>query len=594
MRELEYPFDPEWMRKKKRKIKKQLLEELPKGAITKKIAILGGSTFDEVRDMLELFLLNYGIVPSFYSSEYNSFYEDGMFDNPELIEFAPDLIYIHTSFKNIDALPMPNDSGDTVQEKYESVINKFKGLWEHLLSKYSCPVIQNNFDYPFYRLLGNNDAVLIQGRVRFVRALNHEFADFALQHENFFINDINYQQAVYGIDKWSDPLYWNMYKYALAVPAIPAFSYNLASIIKAIYGRNKKALSLDLDNTLWGGVIGDDGPDNIEIGMETPTGQIYAEFQTYLKELMSMGVLLTVNSKNDESVAREGFERPDSVLKKDDFIGFKANWEPKDRNLAGVAQDINLTTDSFVFVDDNPAEREIVKTSLTGTAVPDIGNAEDYIRTLDRAAYFEVVRLSQDDLDRNAMYLANAKRQESEVQFKDYGEYLDSLLMEAEIKPFSSVYYSRIAQLTNKSNQFNLTTKRMSQSDIERIAEDDGYITLYGKLKDRFGDNGVVSVAYGKVCGDVLDIEMWLMSCRVLKRDMEKAMMDELIRICLLRGIHTLRGHYYPTAKNGMVKDFFAERGFEKVDEDEAGNTLWERKISFDEMAESRYIKVNP
>ena len=411
--------------------------------------------------------------------------------------------------------------------------------------------------------------------------------------------------SCYGLQKWADPFYWHMYKYICAVPAIPELAYNIANIIKSIYGKNKKAFVLDLDNTLWGGIVGDDGPDRIEIGQETSVGQMYSEFQQYLKAHKDLGILLTVDSKNDEENALAGLNRPDSVLKPEDFLVIKANWEPKDRNLTAIAKKLNIGEDSLVFVDDNPAERHIVREQVPGAAVPDIGTPEQYIQMLDRSGFFEVTNFSEDDIKRNEMYQANAARQRQEAGFADYTEYLLSLDMRAEIQPFAPVYMARIAQLTNKSNQFNLTTRRCSLAEIEEIAGKPEYITLYGKLEDRFGDNGVVSVVFGhqgaldlekgpdKGERSQLHIDLWLMSCRVLKRDMEFAMMDELVRRCRERGIKEIYGYYYPTAKNKMVRDFYGLQGFEKVSEDEEGNAVWRLDISAGYRKKNHVITVN-
>lgn len=593
MRELEYPFDAEWILKKKKSIKKELLNRENGDFIEKKIAILGGSTTNDIINVLELFLLNYGIKPSFYESEYNQFYEDGMFPNPSLEKFAPDIVYIHTTSRNITDYPIITDTREMVAQKFNSVLEKFESLWQHIADTYHCPIIQNNFEMPYYRLLGNKDASDYRGRVNFVSRLNVAFGEYADSHSNFFIHDINYESASYGLDKWSDPSYWHMYKYAMCVPAIPYVAFNIANIIKSIFGKNKKALNLDLDNTLWGGIIGEDGADNIEIGQETSLGQIYAEFQDYIKQQKELGILITVNSKNDEAVALTGFGRPDSILKREDFTVFKANWEPKSQNLLTTAQELSLLPESFVFVDDNPAEREIVQKQLPGVSVPEMDSVEHYIQILDKSGFFEVTNLSEDDIKRNQMYQANEMRKQAQATFADYDEYLSSLEMKGTIKAFEPVYMSRISQLTNKSNQFNLTTKRYSQNEIEEAAADPLQITLYGKLEDKFGDNGVVSVVIGKRDKDTLHIDLWLMSCRVLKRDMELAMMDELVEKCQIAGITQIIGYYYPTAKNGMVKEFYAMQGFTKISEDESGNTVWEYSIPVTYNKKNKVIEVN-
>lgn len=596
MRELEYPFDAEKILKHKRALKRQLSEEQSNIWIPKKIAILGGETTQNIKIMLELFLLNYGIKPSFYESEYNMYFEDGMFPNQELEEFAPDIIYICTCIRNITEFPVLTDTRDVVEQKKAVVVNKFSELWDHLQNVYHCPVIQNNFEYPFFRLMGNKDASDYHGRVNFVTMLNCGFYEYAQTHDNFYICDVNYISASYGLDRWSDPYYWHMYKYAVAVPAIPYLSFNVANIIKSIYGKNKKAFNLDLDNTLWGGIVGDDGVDNIEIGQETSLAQTYSEFQEYLKLHKQLGVLLTVNSKNEEDNAIAGLSRPDSILKKQDFINIKANWNPKSANLAETAKEIELLPESFVFVDDNPAEREIVRSQIKGAAVPEIDGVEHYIQVIDKAGYFEVTSLSQDDLKRTEMYQENVKRTQFQASFTNYEDYLKSLDMKGEIQSFAPMYMSRIAQLTNKSNQFNLTTKRYSQTDIEAVAHDADHITLYGKLGDKFGDNGVVSIVIGRIDGpdrDELHMELWLMSCRVLKRDMEYAMMDELVEKAKAIGIKKIIGYYYPTAKNAMVKDFYSLQGFSKIKEDEEGNTTWEFLIDDHYRKKQHVIKIN-
>ena len=592
MKELEYPFDPEWILKKKKALKRELLQNTQQTFLEKKIAILGGSTTRDIRDILELFLLNYGIRPCFYESEYNQYYADGMFPNPALEEFHPDILYIHTSNRNIEQYPSLEDDRTLVTQKLQAEYERFQALWEHLHAVYGCPVIQNNFEPPLYRLLGNRDASDHRGRWNYIQRLNQMFYEYADMHQDFYIHDICYEAADYGLERWSDPFYWNMYKYAMCVPAIPYTAFQLARIIKSIFGRNKKVLNLDLDNTLWGGVIGDDGPENIEIGQETSLGQTYAEFQDYLKQHKKLGVLLSVNSKNNEDTALSGLERADSVLKREDFVAFRANWEPKSHNLNATAEELKLLPESFVFVDDNPAEREIVRQEVPGAAVPEITKVEEYIRVLDRSGFFEVTNFSEDDLKRNEMYLANEQRNRMQKNFSDYGDYLRSLEMKAQIGAFDPAYFSRIAQLTNKSNQFNLTTHRYSQSEIEQIAADPQYLTLCGRLEDKFGDNGVVSIVIGRKEKDVLQIELWLMSCRVLKRDMEYAMMDTLVKQCRDCGIRQIYGYFYPTAKNAMVKDFYALQGFEKLEEDVDGNAKWSFRIPEQYTLKNQVITV--
>lgn len=591
MKELQYPFDAKEILSRKKKIKKQLLSSNTSW-LDLRVAILGGSTTNDIKQIMELFLLNQGIRPTFYESEYNQFYQESTFDNALLSEFVPNIIYVHTSNRNITTYPLLSDSTEQVDALLDQEMQKYTAVWNGLVSRYHCPIIQNNFDMPYVRLLGNRDAYDFHGAVNFLTRLNLRFAEYAQSHENLFLCDLNYISSDYGLKEWADPFYWHMYKYAMAVPAIPYLAFNVVNIIKSILGKNKKGLVLDLDNTLWGGVIGDDGVDNIIIGPEESEGQAYSEFQRYLKAHKQLGIILNIDSKNDYENAIAGLRHPDSELKEDDFIEIKANWEPKDLNLQEIANDLNLLPESLVFVDDNPAERHIVTAQLPGVQAPELTDITHYAQIIDRSGFFEVTNISKDDAKRNEMYRENAQRRKLESSFADYGEYLKSLQMKATIRPFESIYMARIAQLTNKSNQFNLTTRRYTQVEIEQIAADKAYIALYGKLEDRFGDNGVVSVAIGHTDGEDCHIELWLMSCRVLKRDMEFAMMDTFITECRKAGTKRIIGHYYPTKKNHMVANFYSLQGFKKASEDYDGNTDWILDISCDCSPKNNYIIV--
>lgn len=587
---LEYPFDNGLIMRKRKAIRRELLSQ--EHLMEKHIAVLGGSTTHDIKEILELFLLQQGIQPLFYESEYAQYWQDAVFENMELERFQPDIVFIHTSNRNISRFPELTDSEDEVEALLAGQLEHFTVMWDKLAETYHCPVIQNNFEYPFYRFMGNQDVSNIHGRVSFINRLNMGFAEYAQAHAQFFINDINYQSALYGLEQWSDPFYWYMYKSALCMDAVPVLAFNVSNIIKSLFGKNKKALALDLDHTLWGGIVGDDGVENLEIGQETSKGQAYAEFQQYLKQLQKQGILLNIVSKNEYGNALAGLNHPQMVLKPDDFIVVKADWEPKSRNLVQIAEELALLPESFVFVDDNPAEREIIRQQVPGTAVPEMENVEQYICAIDHAGYFEMTNLSSDDLKRSDMYKENIARIRQQNSFDNYEDYLLSLEMKAVIRSFEPVYESRIAQLTNKSNQFNLTTKRYTQDEIAQMAEDANYITLYGRLEDCFGDNGIVSVVIGRIQNRELHIILWLMSCRVLKRDMEYAMMDILVRTCREKDISMIYGYYYPTAKNGMVKDFYGLLDFQKIQDDADGNSKWQFEVTDRYQGKNKVIKV--
>lgn len=574
MNELQYPFDSSYILKNKRKIKKAL--EQNKFVTEKKIAILGGSTTNDVTKVLELFLMNYRIKPIFYESEYNKYYEDAVFGNEDLDVFKPDIIYIHTTFRNLTSFPHPADSFEEVNKLIDKEYQRYEAMWKKLFKKFpETMIIQNNFEMPFYRLLGNLETSNYHGKINFINKINDKFYEFANSNKNFYINDINYISAFYGLEKWHDLSAYYMYKYALDINAIPCLSFNIAKIIKAICAQNKKVFALDLDNTLWGGIIGDDGVENIFIGKENAVAESYHEFQKYIKEHLNIGVSLVVASKNEYDNAILGLNHPSGVLKPEDFITIKANWDPKNINIANAAYEMNLTSDAFVFVDDNPMERDIVKKNVENIGVPEIDKVENYIKIIDNNGYFEMLAISSEDLRRNEMYKENVRRNELQNSFENYDDYLASLEMKANIEPFNEMAYTRLSQLSNKSNQFNLTTKRYSVKEIEEVASDEKYITLYGDLKDIFGDNGIVSVVIGHKNGAELDIDLWIMSCRVLKRGMENAMMDKLVSVAKKQGINKINGYYYKTPKNKMVQDFYAQFGYEQEYEDENGNSKW-------------------
>lgn len=595
MKILEYPFDPSFILKKKKSIKRSLLsdENLNNKRIKKNIAILGGGTTNDIKLVLELFLLNYGIESHFYESEYNSYYEDAVFENESLSQFKPDIIYICTSVHNISSFPNLKNTKNEVNTLIDNEFSKYVHIWNSLKEKYNVPILQNNFELPYFRLLGNRDSVDYRGKVSFVNRLNFKFSEYAEENSYLHIVDINYLSADYGLQKWSDPFYYYMYKYCLAVPAIPYLSFNVANIIKAIYGKNKKGLVLDLDNTLWGGVIGDDGVNGIVLGQETSDGQAYQDFQRYLKSISELGITLSINSKNDEDNALKGLNHPDSILKKDDFVVIKANWNNKDENFRDIARTINVSEDSLVFIDDNPAERDLVRSQIEGVSVPELADVTSYISCIDRSGFFENISLSEDDLHRNEMYKSNQKREQQKALFKNYDEYLDSLEMVAEIKSFAPVYFERISQLTNKSNQFNLTTLRLTENEIQDISQDKNYLSFYGKLTDKFGDNGIVSLVIGKIVGNTIQIKLWLMSCRVLKREMEYAMLDYLMHKATSLGVSTVIGYYYKTDKNGMVSSFYEQQGFSKESEDGLGNSVWKFSVKKGYQNKNKHIKVN-
>lgn len=586
-----YPYDNELILRKQKSLRRELLAREGVEYVEKRIAILGGATTDDIKNLLEIFLLASGIKPSFYQSEYNKWYEDAVFENPTLAEFRPEIIVIFTGHHNLSHLPEPGDSPEIVRGKLSAEFARYQEAWEKLFARYHAVIIQNNFDLPAALPLGSLEAREPYGLARFIAGLNEKFAAYAAP--GFYLHDLNSLAAKIGLDRYHNPFQYYAYKFPMNYDVMPEVALSLAKIIRGILGKNKKCLVLDLDNTLWGGVIGDDGMEGIKIGRETPTAEAYTAFQEYVLALKKRGVILAVASKNDEAVARGGFSHPDSVLDLADFATFHANWEPKNLSLAAIAAELNIGTDSLVFIDDNPAERQLIRDTMPEVAVPEVNPTDvfSYIRAIEGAGYFEPVSISADDQKRADTYRANAARQKMASAMGSYDDFLKSLAMQAEIDAFRPIYFDRIAQLTNKSNQFNLTTRRYTRADIENMAADSRYLTLYGRLTDKFGDNGLVSVVIGEIKGDEVHIILWLMSCRVLKRGMEQAMLDALAAAAMERGCHKLVGYYYPTKKNPMVANLYGEFGFTKLSEAEGGAT-WELPLA-DYERRGRYIAVS-
>lgn len=571
-------------------LRRQLLER--NNLLDVRIAVLGGSTTSEVTSFLELLLLDQGFRPVFYHSEYNRYFEDAVVDSSQLIEFRPNLILVYTSCVNLHGIPALDASESDFGRCVSLEVARFATIWNSIHEKTGCLIIQNNFELPTHRLLGNLDCVSPGGHTRFISCLNYEFARAAGTRSRLLINDLNSIAAWVGLERFHDRRRWFTSKLVTTPEGSLAIAKSLAALIGGVYGRSRKCLVLDLDNTLWGGVIGDDGPDQIIIGKETARAEAFTAFQQYCLYLRNRGVILAVCSKNDEQIARKGFEHPDSVLRINHFACLKINWEPKHENIQAIAAELNIGLESLVFVDDNPAERAIVSAQLPTVAVPDIGNdVSGFINVLEQKRYFEPVALSQEDLNRANQYQSNTQRSLHLAQFSSYDEYLDSLDMIAEIAPFRSIYLNRITQLINKTNQFNLTTRRYTLAEIERIAADSGYITLYCKLTDKFGDNGLISCIIGRREAQSLHIDLWLMSCRVLKRGVEQAMLDSLVTTCRGKGIIEIHGYYIATERNAMVYDHYQKLGFEPVNGNGLSPSVWKLLLTPAYVSRNKHIK---
>lgn len=405
--------------------------------------------------------------------------------------------------------------------------------------------------------------------------LNYLLAEAAREAGNVRLIDLEPIRAHMGYDAFHDPKLYAIAKMPISTQALPAVASRVVDAILARKGRFHKCAIVDLDNTLWGGVIGDDGLEGIQIG-ELGQGHAFTEFQTWLKELKNRGVMLAVCSKNDEANAKEPFLRhPEMVLKLDDFSAFVANWEDKASNIRRIQKELNIGLDSMVFFDDNPFERNLVRTMLPEVEVPELPeDPAEYTVFARMQNLFDTNSYSDEDRVRTERYLAEKSRTELSAGIDNYDDYLKALGMKAVCAPFDAFHIPRIAQLTQRSNQFNLRTVRYSEQEIEEIAANPRYVTRYYTLRDRFGEHGLIAVVILEKRENELFVNEWLMSCRVLKRGMEQFIADSILRAAREAGVARVVGEYIPTPKNAMVKDLYASMGFRPL-----GDGLYEARV---------------
>lgn len=404
-----------------------------------------------------------------------------------------------------------------------------------------------------------------------LRKLNYELMLLEARFPNFFISDLSAIQNKIGRDTIFEPFIYASSEMVLSTEALPGISSRTLDIICAIQGKFKKCLIFDLDNTIWGGIIGDDGLDNIQIGYGLGKGKCFTEFQQWIKKLKNRGIILAVCSKNTESVAKEPFEKhPDMVLRIEDIAVFIANWENKPDNIRHIQQILNISFDSMVFLDDNPFERNMVRQSIPEITIPELpADPAEYLEYLYSLNLFETVSYSEADADRTLQYQNEAIRTLTQQSYSNETDFLKSLEMVSEVTPFSKFNIPRIAQLSQRSNQFNLRTVRFTEWDIDRMSNDNRYECLSFTLEDKFGDNGLICVVIlEKESKETLFINTWFMSCRVLKRGMENLTLNVIVEYAIDNGYKTVVGEYIATSKNIIVANHYTNLGFNPVEGD--------------------------
>lgn len=552
------------------------------GTSTKRLrlAVLGGFTTSHLTSFLDLFLFAGGVDVEISEADYGVFRQEILDPDSRLHQFRPAVVYLAVSRHDLGHQPNLADAPETVAQAVEAEVSEWRSLWHVAHERLGCQIIQDNFELPYWRTLSNYELRHPASLGRFVEQVNREL--LAQAPPFVTIHDVYSLASLVGLWNWGDERFFHLAKLRCAPEHLVPYAHRVASLVRAHLGLSKKCLVLDLDNTLWGGVIGDDGLGGIALGQGDPVGEAYLDFQRYVKSLRDRGVILAVCSKNEETNAREPFEKhPEMVLRPKDISCFVANWDDKASNLKRIAEELNVGLNSLVFVDDNPAERALVRDFLPEVAVPEMpADPADYVRELDSHGYFQVVALSEEDFQRTEYYQADARRKQALGGHADLGEFLRTLDMRAQIGPVSEADFERTVQLIGKSNQFNLTTRRHSAADVLGMMQREEWITRVVKLADRFGDNGLISVLLAHQEGDTLEIDTWLMSCRVLKRGVEQFLLNHLVDAARQRGVRTLLGEYIPTAKNKLVRDHYQNLGFTLTQNGEEGHTRWRLNLT--------------
>ena len=564
--------------------KKALARNLtPPGSIAApiKLAILGGYSLYPLHELLEHLCSVQGTPIEVWLGDYDNYVSEIMDEAGELYSFAPKVVLLLPAEGRCKYSGQLTDTRAAQQAEATQTAKSVLELARKVNAQTGAEVILGNFMLPSRHDLGAYRSRALGSDWTFRKWVNLELGLNAPPCVR--ICDLEFLAARIGGAQAADPRGW----FETKQPGSPALLVELAReaahLIASLKRAPKKVLVLDLDNTLWGGVVADDGLEGIELGDTSPRGEAFKAFQKYIVSLKQRGVLLAVCSKNDFAKAAEPFEKhPEMILRMADLVSFKANWEPKSENIRRMAAELNLGLDSFVFVDDNPAEIDIVRQFAPEVTTLLLGpDPSEYATQLQDCRLFEPSGITAEDEDRTSQYRAEAERKALQGSVTDMDSYLNSLAMEATISEFTIVDAPRLSQLINKSNQFNLTTRRRSEAEVLAVMNDPGFVGYSMRLKDRFGDHGLISIVIGQKVDGAMKIDTWLMSCRVLKRQVEEEVLNELARLARARGCQRLEGVYLPTAKNEMVRDFYGRMGFELTSESETKREFELRLESF-------------
>ena len=550
--------------------------ESPRGFSSVRLALLSSATVDHLVPSIRIAGLRRRLLIDVHVGPYGQYRQQLLEAGSPLHRLRPQIVLLSLSAREaIAAVPLTATTAEA-DSAINRAIDELRTLWRKARETFHATVIQQTFLNIAEPLFGSFDRLVAGAPAQLIAHLNERLSQ-AADEDSVLLLDIARTSERDGLDAWFDVTRWLQAKMEIAPQAAPVYGELLTRVIAAKYGLSKKCLVLDLDNTLWGGVIGDDGPQGIVLGEGTGTGEAHLALQHYAKQLKERGVILAVCSKNDPLVAEAVFrDHPEMFLKRADIAAFVANWEDKAANLRRIAEQLNIGIESLVFVDDNPAERARIRQSLPMVAVPEMpDDAAQYVRCLADAGYFESVAFTADDSKRGQQYAANTSREAFLESSQSMDDFLRGLEMSLTFGPFQKVDLARVAQLIGKTNQFNLTTRRHSLEEVTRFVATDRCLTLQFRLVDRFGDNGLVSAMIllpDPRSADVLEIDTWVMSCRVFGRQLELEAMNVAVKTAREMGVRAFRADYIPTSKNAVVSDLYSTLGFERAREAMNGN----------------------
>jgi FkbH-like protein len=541
-----------------------------------RLGVLGNGTLDFIVPALIASAARHGFLLECVKGDYDQVIQEAIAPDSRINTAGLDAVLIAVDYRG---LPLQFDSVDAELSKVgvERALDYLDTIRSGIRQNGKTISIVQTLARPVEALFGNLERSIRGTTHQVVEEINRRLIERVGASEDVLFDVAGLAETV-GLAAWHEPTLWNIAKAPFSGAFLPLYADYVARLIGALRGKSRRCLVLDLDNTVWGGVIGDDGLEGIVIGQGDPTGEAYLTLQRFALSLRQRGIILAVSSKNNDDVARRVFrEHPEMLIREEHIAVFQANWSDKATNLKAIADELALGLESLVFLDDNPVERVLVRQMLPEVAVPELpDDPAKYARTLAAAGYFESLTFSDEDKKRADFYRANAQRVSLQNQVGDLSAYLASLGMEITFQPFDTVGRARISQLINKSNQFNLTTRRYTEAEVVAAQNDPDCFTLQVRLTDVFGDNGMISVV---ICREEAPktwiVDTWLMSCRVLGRGVERMVLREILHHARSKGIEKVVGIYRPTERNEMVRDHYQGVGFTQIEAKADGVTIW-------------------